>query len=87
MESYKAILRLKNIGSNKTLLSKGLVPGIIYGKGNDPKKIAFENKILQKLMLSGSFYSKIIGLEIEGKVEKILTKQLQYVVCFVHKQH
>ena len=78
MESYKAILRLKNIGSNKTLLSKGLVPGIIYGKGNDPKKIAFENKILQKLMLSGSFYSKIIGLEIEGKVEKILPKQLQY---------
>ena len=78
MESYKAILRLKNIGSNKTLLSKGLVPGIIYGKGNDPKKIAFENKILQKLMLSGSFYSKIIGLEIECKVEKILPKQLQY---------
>jgi len=78
MENYKAILRLKNIGSNKTLLSKGLVPGIIYGKGNDPKKIAFENKILQKLMLSGSFYSKIIGLEIEGKVEKILPKQLQY---------
>ena len=78
MENYKAILRSKEIGSIKTLLGKGLVPGIIYGKGSEPKKIAFDNKILQKLMHSGSFYSKIIDLEIEGKKEKILPKQLQY---------
>ena len=59
MEKYKAIERSKEIGSNKTLLNKGLVPGIIYGKGSEPLKIAFENKILDKLMNSGSFYSKI----------------------------
>ena len=29
-------------------------------------------------MQSGSFYTKIIELEIEGKIEKILPKQLQY---------
>lgn len=78
MEKYKAIERSKEIGSNKTLLNKGLVPGIIYGKGSEPLKIAFENKILDKLMNSGSFYSKIIDIDIEGKLEKILPKQLQY---------
>ena len=78
MEKYKAIQRSKDIGSNKTLLNKGLVPGIIYGKGSNPLKIAFENNILNKLMNSGSFYSKIIDIEIEGKIEKILPKQLQY---------
>ena len=78
MESYKAVLRSKENGSNKTLLKKGFVPGIIYGKGSDPTKIAFENKALNKLMKSGSFYTKIIELEIEGKIEKILPKQLQY---------
>ena len=78
MEKYKAIERSKEIGSNKTLLNKGLVPGIIYGKGSEPLKIAFENKILNKLMNSGSFYSKIIDIDIEGKHEKILPKQLQY---------
>ena len=78
MEKYKAIHRSRDIGSNKTLLKKGLVPGIIYGKDTEPTKIAFENKILNKLMNSGSFYSKIIGIEIEGKIEKILPKQLQY---------
>ena len=78
MESYKALLRSKENGSNKTLLKKGFVPGIIYGKGSDPTKIAFENKALNQLMKSGSFYTKIIELEIEGKIEKILPKQLQY---------
>ena len=78
MESYKAVLRSKENGSNKTLLKKGFVPGIIYGKGSDPTKIAFENKALTQLMRSGSFYTKIIELEIEGKIEKILPKQLQY---------
>ena len=29
-------------------------------------------------MLSGSFYSKIINIEIDGKIEKILPRQLQY---------
>ena len=78
MENYKAVLRSKENGSNKTLLKKGFVPGIIYGKGSDPTKIAFENKALNQLMKSGSFYTKIIELEIEGKIEKILPKQLQY---------
>ena len=37
-----------------------------------------QDKVLQKLMHSGGFYSKIIDLDIEGKKEKILPKQLQY---------
>tara|TARA_Y100001970_G_scaffold154418_1_gene189174 strand:- start:5595 stop:6284 length:690 start_codon:yes stop_codon:yes gene_type:complete len=78
MEKYTAIERSKDIGSNNSLLNKGLVPGIIYGKGTEPTKIAFENKILNKLMHSGSFYSKIINIDINGKLEKILPKQLQY---------
>ncbi len=78
MKSYKALERNKEVGSNYGLLSKGLVPGIIYGKGSEPTKIALEDKILKKLMGSGSFYSKIIDIDINGKIEKILPKQLQY---------
>lgn len=78
MENYKVFIRKKEDGSNKTLLKKGMIPGIIYGKNTDPTKISFENKALLKLMHSGGFYSKIIDLDIEGKKEKILPKQLQY---------
>tara|TARA_B100002052_G_C15642580_1_gene489126 strand:- start:1 stop:678 length:678 start_codon:yes stop_codon:yes gene_type:complete len=78
MESYKALARDKEAGSSKSLLTKGMVPGIIYGKGSDPTKIALEDKLLKKLMNTGSFYSTIIDININGKVEKILPKQLQY---------
>ena len=78
MEKYKVIQRSKDSGSTYSLLKKGMVPGIVYGKGTEPTKIAFDNKVLQKLMYSGSFYSKILDIDIEGKVEKILPKQLQY---------
>ena len=55
-----------------------MVPGIVYGKGTEPTKIAFENKVLLKLMHTGSFYSTILDLDIDGKNEKVLPKQLQY---------
>ena len=78
MSDLKAIERNKDIGSSHSLLVKGLVPGIIYGKGTEPTKIALEDKLLKKLMDTGSFYSTIINLDVEGKKEKILPKQLQY---------
>ena len=78
MESYKVITRNKDIGSNKNLLDKGLIPCIIYGKGTEPKKIAFDNKALQKLMHSKGFYTKILNIEVDGKKEKVLPKALQY---------
>ncbi len=78
MENYKALDRNKETGSTHSLLTKGMVPGIIYGKGSEPTKIALEDKILKKLMNTGSFYSTIIDIDINGKIEKILPKQLQY---------
>ena len=78
MENYKVTNRTKAQGSTISILKKGFVPGIINGKNTEQTKISFEYKILEKLMKSGSFYSKIIDLDIEGKKEKILPKQLQY---------
>ena len=78
MEKYKVIERSKDTGSTHSLLNKGMVPGIVYGKGTEPTKIAFEDKILLKLMHTGAFYSTILDLDIEGKNEKVLPKQLQY---------
>ncbi len=75
---YKIAQRSVESGSNKSLLKKGLIPGIIYGKDTEPTQITFEEKILRKLMDSGGFYSKILDLEINGKKEKVLPKMLQY---------
>ncbi len=78
MDSYKALDRNKEPSSTHSLLNKGMVPGIIYGKNSEPTKIAIEDKVLRKLMETGSFYSTILDIDIDGKLEKILPKQLQY---------
>ena len=78
METHKLTTRTKDNGSNKSLLSKGLIPGIIYGKGTEPTSVALEYLILKQLMQSKSFYTKIINIDIEGKTEKVLPKILQY---------
>ena len=67
MEKYKVIERSKGTGSTFSLLSKGMIPGIVYGKGTEPTKIAFENKQLLKLMESKGFYTKVLNIEIDGK--------------------
>ena len=78
MDSYKALNRNKEPSSTHSLLNRGMVPGIIYGKNSEPTKIAIEDKVLKKLMETGSFYSTILDIDIDGKLEKILPKQLQY---------
>ena len=78
MENHKVITRTKDIGSNKSLLNKGLVPGIVYGKGIKPEKIACNDQVLNKLMQAKGFYTKILNVEIDGKIEKVLPKALQY---------
>ena len=36
-----------------------MIPGIIYGKNTDPTKIAFEEKILKKLINAGGFIQQL----------------------------
>ena len=78
MDSYKVVSRTKDSDSAKSLLNNGIVPGILYGKGAESIKIAFEEKILKKLILQGGFYSKILNIKVEDKIEKILPKALQF---------
>ena len=78
MQTHKVIIRTKDKENNKSLLNKGVIPGVIYGKGLESKKIALEERVLYKLMQSKGFYTKILNIEIDGKHETVLPKMLQY---------
>ena len=67
MDSYKVVLRTKDGGSAKYLLTKGVVPGILYGRGEEPIKIAFEEKILKKLCIKVVFTQKFSILKLMGR--------------------
>lgn len=55
----------------------GLVPAIVYGSNKKPKMITMEYKALIKHLDNEAFYSHIINLEIDGKGESVILKDLQ----------
>lgn len=54
-----------------------LVPAIVYGGNKEPQNISIAARELNKALENDAFYSSIIGLTIDGKVEEVLIKALQ----------
>jgi large subunit ribosomal protein L25 len=64
-------------GASRRLRREGLVPGIIYGGGKEPEMVsAAHNKLLQHLEHE-AFYSSIVNVEVEGKTQRVILKDLQ----------
>ena len=67
----------KGKGASRRLRREGMVPGIIYGGGKDPEMIATpHNKLLQQLEHE-AIYSSILNLDLDGKTQRVVLKDLQ----------
>ena len=67
----------KGKGASRRLRREGLVPGIIYGSGKDPQMISTaHNKLIQNLDQE-SFYSHILKVDVDGKTQNVVLKDLQ----------
>ena len=67
-------------GELNILRSTGQIPAILYG-GKDPSlKISIEEKLFNKIYNSESFLSTIIDLNIDGKTEKVIPRDISYHV-------
>jgi len=56
---------------------ENLVPGIVYGGESAPAMIAVDHNHLNKLLENEAFYSHILTLELDGKAEQVVLKDLQ----------
>jgi large subunit ribosomal protein L25 len=56
---------------------EGMIPSIVYGANKKPTNITLEHKELMKHLEHEAFYSHIISLEIDGKAEDVILKDLQ----------
>tara|TARA_B110000971_G_scaffold213550_1_gene244517 strand:+ start:705 stop:1457 length:753 start_codon:yes stop_codon:yes gene_type:complete len=81
MNNLKAIKRENTTtGQINKLRSEGLIPAIIYG-GKDPNaKISIEKKSIKNILNSESFLSTVIELDIDGKKQKALPREVAYHV-------
>ncbi len=81
MSNLKATKR-ENLtsGSNNKLRAKGLIPAILYG-GKDPNQnISINKKDISNIINSDTFLSKVLELEIDGKKEKVIPRDIAFHV-------
>ena len=79
MSSLIANIRdTKTKGQVSDLRLKGSIPAILYGGKIENKKIYLNKKIINNLISSENFLSNILSLEIDGKKEKVLPREIAY---------
>jgi len=64
-------------GASRRLRRDKKVPGIIYGGGNDPVSLVFDHDKVMHSLENEAFYSHILTINIDGKGEKAVLKDLQ----------
>ena len=81
MSNLKAIKRENtSSGSNKKLRADGLVPAILYGGKNPNQNISIEKKEIKSFVNSDTFLSKVLELDIDGKKEKVIPRDIAFHV-------
>ncbi len=70
----------KTTGDLNVLRNKGFIPAVLYGGKNPNLKISIEEKRLNNIFNSESFLSTIIDLDIDGKTEKVIPRDISYHV-------
>ena len=81
MSDLKATKRANlTTGSNNKLRAEGLIPAILYG-GNFPNQnISVSKKEISNIINSDTFLSKVLELELDGKKEKVIPRDVAYHV-------
>jgi len=81
MNNLKATKRENtSSGSTNKLRATGFIPAILYGGKNPNQKISIEKKAVRDIINSDNFLSKVLELDIEGKKEKVLPRDVAYHV-------
>ena len=53
-------------------------PGVLYGGNEDPISLLFENKELNNEIKKAGFLSRIYEIDLDGKVQTVLAREVQY---------
>ena len=78
---------MKVVASNRTeqgssasrrLRRAGFVPGIIYGGKGEPTQVQLEHNPLYHSLRVEAFHSSILELELNGKTEQVLLRDVQW---------
>ena len=81
MSNLKAIKRENtSSGSTNKLRADGLIPAILYGGKDSNQNISVEKKALKNIINSDTFLSKVLEIDINGKKEKVIPRDVAFHV-------
>ena len=81
MNNLKAIKRVStSSGSNSKLRLDGFIPAIIYGGKDANQNISISKKEIKNIVSSDTFLSKVLELDIDGKKEKVIPRDVAFNV-------
>ena len=67
---------LQGTGASRRLRNAGKVPGIVYGAG-EPSKIELDHNALFHALKKEAFHSSLLDMELAGKTEQVLLRDVQ----------
>ena len=86
--NLKAIKReTKTTSEIKGLRSKGFIPAILYGGKSPNLKLSIEEKSFNIIFDSDTFLSTIIDLDVDGKKEKVIPRDISFNVISEKPAH
>ncbi|WP_368622659.1 50S ribosomal protein L25/general stress protein Ctc [Paraburkholderia sp. BR13444] len=65
-------------GASRRLRNSGKTPGIVYGAGADTQLIELDHNALWHALKKEVFHSSILDLEVAGKSQQVLLRDVQY---------
>ena len=65
-------------GASRALRRDGRVPAVIYGEKKEPLSVHVEEKLLSKMLSTGHFMNSVVMVEIGGKPNRTLPKDVQF---------
>ena len=88
MSNLKATKR-ENLssGSNNRLRANGLIPAILYGGKNPNQNISVSKKDISNIINSETFLSKVLEIDLDGKKEKVIPRDVTYHVVSEEPMH
>tara|TARA_A100001011_G_scaffold37185_1_gene35273 strand:+ start:764 stop:1495 length:732 start_codon:yes stop_codon:yes gene_type:complete len=88
MNSLEAITRNNQTkGQLNAVRNEGNVPAIIYGGKENNQKISISKKLLKNFIEKENFLSSIITLNIDGKSQNVLPREVKYHIISDEPTH
>ncbi len=88
MNSLDANIRnTKTKGDLSSLRNNGNVPAIIYGGEAQNEKVSISKKLLKSLIEKENFLSSIVTLNVDGKTQNVLPREIKYHIITDEPTH